>query len=134
MTRHRSPSDGPEQYPEYLVPVLISYGGEDATEDLGSRPYRCPFHGDSTPSATINTAEGWFNCHVHPDCPSGNAVQIIMQREDLTYGAALERATDIAGDHSRAVRKSPGRSGRLAGRSKDRSGTRSLRRTWGSGG
>ena len=132
MRSRSGPSEGLPQYPEYLVPVLVHYDGEDATEDLGNRPYKCPFHGDKTPSSTVNTAEGWFRCHAFSDCPQGNAIQIIMKKEDLSYAESLERAAEIAGKRDGSVRKPSTRSGRMAGGSRSRDGKRSLRRTWGS--
>src|SRR5690349_7674218 len=104
-----------------LGPVLVYYGGEDPIENMGTRPYKCPFHGDSTPSASVNTAEGWFNCHTYVDCPSGNAVQIIMKKEGVPYGVAVERAKEISRDNGSSVRGKSTRSSRMAGGARNRS-------------
>lgn len=129
MRRSNSHEELP-QYPEYLIPVLVHYGFEDGiTEDLGARPIRCAFHGDSTPSATVNTADGWYTCHTHGDCPRGNAAQIVMQKEGLAYHEAVERAESIAREYGTEVsstRSTRRRGGSRGGRS---SGAR-VRRSW----
>lgn len=118
------------QYPELLIPVLVHYGFEDGiTEDLGARPIRCAFHGDSTPSATVNTADGWYTCHTHTDCPRGNAVQIVMIKEGLTYHEAVERAIEIAREYGTEV-SSTRTSRRSGGTRSGRSGGARVRRSW----
>jgi hypothetical protein len=78
---------------------------------------------------TIEDEEQWFNCHAS-DCPTGNAVQIIMKKENLDYKAALERAESIAGEDDSGVRKASGRRGRMAGGTRAGSGVRSFKRSW----
>lgn len=129
MTRYRSSPNELPQYPEYLVPVMVYYGGTEATEDLGGRPYACPFHGDTTPSGTINTAAGWFHCMAFADCPQGNAVQIVMRKEDLSYREAVERAESIARKYGKEVSSTPA-SRRSGGSRGKRSGGARLRRSW----
>ncbi len=127
--RRSSGDEELNQHPEWLIPVLVHYGFEEPTENLGSRAIKCGFHGDSTPSATVNTAEGWFNCHTYAECPSGNAVQIIMKKEQVDYREAYEIAESIgraSGAEVSSTRQSR-RSGGSRGRS---SGGARLRRSW----
>lgn len=118
------------EFPEFPIsPILESYGGVPAVENLGWKSYRCPFHGDRDASASVNTDKQVFNCHA-ADCPKGNAVQVIMQWERVTYAEAVERAATISGESMGNVQPSSGRRGRMAGGSRNRSGTRAFKRTW----
>jgi len=58
-------------------------------EGYGWKPYRCPFHGDRDASGSVNSQKQVFNCHA-ADCPKGNAVQVIMQWEQVTFREAVE--------------------------------------------
>ena len=130
MRRSGASSGGRDEFPQFPIgPVLVHYGGDDVAEGFGPRAYKCPFHGDRSASATVSEIDGWFNCHA-ADCPKGNAVQIIMKQEGLPYREAVERAQAISGTQHVAVRGTSGRSGRLAGGSRNRDGSRAFKRTW----
>lgn len=109
-----------------IIPILVFYGGEEVEEDLGWTKYCCPFHGDTTPSASVNTTEQFFNCHVYAECPKGTATQIIMHKEGLTYREAVARAIEITGG-GHSPTPSPRRGGSRRGKG---AGTRAFRRTW----
>src|SRR5210317_1848056 len=48
----------------------------------------CPFHNEKTPSFTVSPAKGIFKCF---GCgKGGNAVNFIMEHENLTYPEALK--------------------------------------------
>ena len=128
-SRRGSGDEELDQHPEWLIPVLVHYGFEEPTENLGSRAIKCGFHGDSTPSATVNTAEGWYNCQAYSDCPAGNAIQIIMKKEGLSYHEAFERAESI-GRASGAEVSSTRTSRRSGGSRGARSSGARLRRSW----
>lgn len=125
------------QYP--IGPILVHYGGEDPPLGYGPRPYRCPFHGDSSASATVKTVEDeeqWFNCHAGKGCPTGNALQIIARMENLDWSdpeqreRIEQRTVTITGEvGSQTSPSQRRRGGARAGRDGGRSGTR-FRRTW----
>lgn len=119
-----------EPFPVYpIAPVLAHYGFDGVHEGKGWRAVKCAFHGDITASASVNTIEQVFNCHAAA-CPRGNAVQIVMQKEGLSYSEALQRTAEILGGCNAPVPEPPGRRSRLAGRTRNRSGVRSVTRTW----
>src|SRR5882757_3809489 len=112
-----------------IGPILQSFGGEPVAEGYGWKPYRCPFHGDRDASGSVNSQKQVFNCHA-ADCPKGNAVQVIMQWEQVTFREAVERAEAISGASVGGVQPISGRRGRMAGGTRGKSGVRSFKRTW----
>ena len=69
-----------------IVSVLQSYGVSVRAGD-GWIPVRCPFHGDSNASASVNPEFGKFKCHgceVH-----GDAWDLIQTREGCTLQEAI---------------------------------------------
>ncbi len=55
----------------------------------------CPFHGEKTPSLSVNSAKGMFKCF---GCGiGGSAVNFVMEHEKLTYPEALKK---IASDNN----------------------------------
>src|SRR5512139_573644 len=129
MRRSRGESSG-DSFPTYPIgPILESFGGQPVAEGLGWKSYRCPFHADRDASASVNTQKQVFNCHA-ADCPKGNAVQVLMQWEQLNYREAVERAETISGASLAGVQPASGRRGRMAGGTRSRSGVRSFKRTW----
>src|SRR5437867_3921327 len=128
--RRRGESSGDFEFPIFPIsPILESYGGQPAAENLGWKPYRCPFHGDRDASGSVNTQKQIYNCFA-AECPKGNAVQVIMQHERMDYASAVERAAEISGASNSGVRRESGRRGRMAGGTRSRSGSRSFKRTW----
>lgn len=106
-----------------IVVVLESYG---VTVRGGGSwiPVRCPFHGDSTASASVHPDYGKFFCH---GCEvRGDAWDLIREREGCDLKEAIEIGKQYAQatarpDQRRTVRKTitstkswtpPGRRGR----------------------
>ncbi len=55
----------------------------------------CPFHGEKTPSFTVNNQKGFFHCF---GCGAhGDVFGFLMQDENLSFPEALEKAADMAG-------------------------------------
>jgi hypothetical protein len=127
MVRRTTNED--REWPVFPIgPILVEYGGEEARDDHTWYAYKCPFHGDRSASASVNTILNVFVCHT---CDmKGNATQLIMKKENCSYGDALRRAEEVAGKGAGNVRVSSDGSRRVSGRSGNRSGSRALRRTW----
>lgn len=113
------------EWPVFPIgPILVEYGGEEVHEDRGWYAYKCPFHGDRSASASVNSILNVFVCHT---CDmKGNATQLIMKKEGKTYGDALERAKQVTGQAGTQASPAPGGSSGRSGRS----GSRALKRTW----
>lgn len=85
-----------------LIADVLTHYGADLTRvsEFGWRSIRCPFtelhtHGDRTASARVNLEKGAFICH---GCGiKGDAIGLIMQRENLDYIAACEWAQSVFG-------------------------------------
>src|SRR5688572_17537896 len=92
----RRTASNEKEWPSFpLGPILEMYGGEPVMEDRGWYAYACPFHGDRTKSASVNTIINVFVCH---SCDmKGNATQLIMKKENCSYGDALNRAEKASG-------------------------------------
>jgi len=55
----------------------------------------CPFHGEKTPSFTVNDQKGFFHCF---GCGAhGDVFGFLMQESGLSFPEALKRAAEIAG-------------------------------------
>ena len=55
----------------------------------------CPFHKEKTPSFTVVEDKGFFHCF---GCQAhGNAIDFVMQLENLPFGEALQRVSDLTG-------------------------------------
>ncbi len=62
----------------------------------------CPFHDDSTPSLSVNTVAGLFNCFA---CGAkGNGFDLYMKAKDCGFKTALDELENIAGTTSCRVR------------------------------
>src|SRR5882672_3577633 len=78
-----------------IAEVLESYGA-DVPRGYGWKALRCPFHPDSRASASVHIGDGLFKCHA---CDiKGNAVQVIMRHEGVSYADAVERAQSLSRD------------------------------------
>jgi DNA primase len=79
-----------------IAQVLEHYGGDlTHVSEHGWRPIRCPFHTDRVKSASVNIEQNGFKCH---GCEmKGDAIGLIMTRENLDFGAANEWAQQIFG-------------------------------------
>jgi len=79
---------------EELLSVLEHY--ELPEPGYGERPFKCPSHEDSHPSASINRTKGVWFCHA---CGSGGtAAQIVMDREGMTYVEAMQFISNLTGE------------------------------------
>lgn len=94
-----------EAIPKYAIgPVLRELGLVDALRGAGRSKVRCPFHGDTTPSATVDEDEQWFHCFtcgVHYDA-------IDLMREyggKADFASAKSEAERIAGPGSARVQR-----------------------------
>ena len=56
-----------------ILPTLKAYGMDDVPEGRGRTPVRCPFHGDRSPSATVDVDLQIFVCHTGSCAIKGNA-------------------------------------------------------------
>jgi DNA primase len=55
----------------------------------------CPFHGEKTPSFSVNPAKGFYKCF---GCgKSGTAFNFLMEMEGLNFPEAIKRVADISG-------------------------------------
>ena len=55
----------------------------------------CPFHGEKTPSFTVNDQKGFYHCF---GCAAhGNCFDFLMQIENITFPEAVEKAAGIGG-------------------------------------
>jgi DNA primase len=76
-----------------LTAVVSEYGL--GTVSYGERAMKCPVHDDTHASASCNGGKGVWHCH---GCgASGNAVHIVMARENLEYGKAKEFVENLVG-------------------------------------
>lgn len=72
--------------------VFEHYGSHTNPAFIGNQKVKCPVHGDSTPSCSMNAEKGVYNCFA---CGSaGNAITLIMEKEGLGVEAAIEFALD----------------------------------------
>lgn len=91
--------------------VLTYYGATHIPGVSGQRSMRCPFHGDDrTPSASIHFENDLFHCFT---CGiGGDSIGLIMQREGLSFGDAVEFAERVFGGEYSKVRGVNGRKSR----------------------
>lgn len=118
------------EWPVFPIgPLLLHYGGEEIDDSDGRwRKYKCPFHGERNPSASVNGYEKLFVCHA---CGvKGNAVQCVMKHEGMSYADALRTTEEITGKSDTPVHEALGRGSRLSGGTRNRGGSRAFRRPW----
>src|SRR5688500_7044441 len=104
------------------------YGGEPVVDDRGLYAYARPFHGDRTKCAAVKTISNVFVCHSSD--MKGTATQLIMKKENCSYGDALNRAEKASGPSNGNVPGAPSRGRGVSSRSGNRSGSRAFKRTW----
>lgn len=92
-----------------IGPVLEHYGARKPRDGRGWTKIVCPFHDDTTASASVSTELNAFNCFA---CGvKGDTYSIIMIQEGATFSEAVKIAEGITGLGStalRAVRKPRG--------------------------
>jgi DNA primase len=98
-----------------IADVVRHFGGE--VKEGFNISVRCCMHDDSRRSAVIDTYNNLYYCHT---CgKGGNAVNVIMELENLGFKDAIDRANEITAKSGSPVR----------GLNK-RQGARLPRRTW----
>jgi DNA primase len=71
---------------EVMLSVLDYY--DIPVRGTGERTVKCPVHDDTVASASVNVGKGLFHCHA---CGAGGtAINIVMEREHLTYHDAVK--------------------------------------------
>ena len=109
-------------------PVVEHYGGRVPTRQGLYLRVRCPFHGDTHPSASINQQTQRFHCFV---CDfNGDAIAIVRWQEGCSYADALTKVEAITGKSDGQVRKPAGDSEWLSPRAGDRDARRPQVETW----
>lgn len=85
-----------------IAVILRSFGAEVGNYRTGKQKILCPFHDDSRPSASVDFSKERFICWA---CGvGGDAIDLLVSQEGLTFSAALDRAEALAGDAPVAVR------------------------------
>ncbi|MDP9820514.1 CHC2 zinc finger domain-containing protein [Nocardioides massiliensis] len=79
-----------------ILAVIEHYGARVLSGNGEWRKATCPIHEDSNPSASVNEDEGYFRCH---GCDfSGDAIDVISDKEGLDFRASLAFAKEHFGD------------------------------------
>lgn len=94
-----------EEVPKYAIgPVLRELGLVDALRGAGRSKVRCPFHGDRTPSATVDEDDQWFHCFtcgIHAD-----AIDLLREYGGKAdFASAKSEAERISGQGSARVQR-----------------------------
>ncbi len=97
-----------EEVPKFAVgPVLRELGLVSHLRGSGRSKVRCPFHNDSTPSATVDEDAQWFHCFtcgIHYD-----AIDLLREYgHQADFASALAEAERISGQGSAPVSRSTG--------------------------
>ena len=83
-----------------IADVVRHFGGE--VKEGFNISVRCCMHDDSRKSAVIDTYNNLYYCHT---CgKGGNAINIIMELENLGFKDALERANEITAGSGNTLR------------------------------
>jgi hypothetical protein len=109
------------KYP--IAPILRSFGFEVGDYRTGKQKVLCVFHGDTRPSAQVDFVNQRYRCFA---CDvSGDAIDLLITQEGLSFSAAIDRAEALAGSEASparpAAREAPSlfdrpRAGRSGGR------------------
>jgi DNA primase len=98
-----------------IADVVRHFGGE--VKEGFNVSVRCCMHEDSRRSAVIDTYNNLYYCHT---CgKGGNAINVIMELENLGFKDAIDRANEITAGSGSPLR-----------RLNKRQGARLPRRTW----
>lgn len=131
MTSRTTRSSNDDRPKGDLAAILLHYGGEvipDSMQDRGWFKYKCPFHGDRMPSASVNTIIQVFKCHT---CDmKGSAIDLIIKEDGLDFKSAVGRYEEITGESYGDVRRSGGTSAPVSRRAGNRQGRRTRGRSW----
>lgn len=77
--------------------VLTHYGARHIPSGHGWKAMRCPFHSDSTASASVNHDKNKFRCHTGKCGISGDPIDIIRTKEGMSFKEACEQARQVFG-------------------------------------
>lgn len=84
-----------------VAAILIHYGLENVPDRLGWQKVKCPFHGDTHASASVNIQENAFKCFA---CEmAGDTYKLIMMKEGVDFREAYALAETIAGSSDSQV-------------------------------
>ena len=101
-SRKRKPNKQIEASGIPIKTIVTYYGGE--VKDGRAAAVKCVMHNESRASAVINTYDNLYYCH---RCgKGGNAVNIIMIKEELEFRDALKRAHEILAGSGQSLRGS----------------------------
>lgn len=93
-----------------IADVLTHYRANVEGIGEGWRSIRCPFHDDSTASASVSLGRDAFNCH---KCAiAGDPIHVIMKVEHIDYEAACDWAIKILGKSGQRIPQPIPRSGK----------------------
>lgn len=88
-----------------IAPILRSFGFEVGSYRSGKQKVLCVFHGDTRPSAQVDFSAQRFRCFA---CGvGGDALDLIISQEGLSFSAAVERCEALAGSEAGTVRPEP---------------------------
>lgn len=78
------------------IKAVLETHGATVRERSGWQPIRCPYHDDTTASASVNTREGAFLCHA---CGvKGDAYSLIQAHENCDFKRAVEIGNGYTAD------------------------------------
>lgn len=78
------------------IKAVLEAHGATVKDRTGWQPIKCPYHGDTTASASVNVAKGAFNCHA---CGvKGDAYSLIQEWEKCDFRTAVEKGNTYTAD------------------------------------
>lgn len=90
-----------EKFP--IGPVLEALGQSlPGGSRSGNSKAKCSFHDDQIASAVVDWRNNRFRCYACGE--TGDAIELIMRHEGLTFALAIERCESITGQAKPAVR------------------------------
>ena len=97
----------------------------DYKDKDGNQQVLCPFHEDTTASASVNLGEGLFKCFT---CGvQGDAIELLRTQEGMEFADAKRVAQELADGVGASVSRRSDRGGSYLSRNK---GSRPGRRNW----
>lgn len=93
-----------EKFP--IVPILEALGQQlPGGRRSGKAKAKCSFHDDAIASAVVDYQHQRFRCYACGE--TGDAIELIMRHEGLSFALAIERCEAITGQAKPAVRGEP---------------------------
>ncbi len=107
MVRKKRGKDSSDANAVSIAEVVRHFGGE--VKEGRNISVRCCMHNDTRKSAVIDTYNNLYYCHT---CgKGGNAVNVIMELENVGFKDALERAGEIVAGGGTPLRSGSKRRG-----------------------